>query len=62
MTKRYAVRELAWLKGSKTRLVDRCRYFHEACRLAENLSLERRQVAVEQGHVQLGIWLNGQRI
>lgn len=61
-TRRYVVRELPWLKGSKRRTVDRFRYFHEACRLAEALSQERRQIIVECGHIQLALWLDGKRI
>ena len=60
-SRRYAVREVPWLAGSRRRLIGHCRYYHEATRLAENLSLERRQIIVECGHRQLDVWVNGQR-
>lgn len=59
---RYLVRELPWLKGSQRRVIDRCRYFHEACRIAERLSADNRQLAVECDHVTLGVWLNAAQV
>lgn len=60
--KPYIVRELPWLKGTRRRIVDRYRYFHEAIREAEQLSGEQRQTAVELRGVTLAIFLNGQRV
>ena len=60
--KRYTVREIPWLAGSRRRIVDRFQYFYEACRLAETLSLEHRQMVVECKHVQLAVWLDGKRL
>jgi len=59
---RYLVRELAWQRGSGRRLIGRYRYFHEACRVAERLSVEQRQLIVEHEGAELGLWLAGQRM
>ena len=62
MTRRYIVRELPWLRGSKRRVVERCRYFHEACRVAEALSWESRQVSVELSSRTLALYMNGHKV
>lgn len=59
---RYTVLELPWLKGSRRRIIEHCRYFHEAIREAEQLSSDGRQTAVELRGVTLAIFLNGQRM
>lgn len=57
--KRYVVREIPWLAGSKRRVVDRFCYFTKARRLARDLSGENRQVVVECNHLTLETWING---
>ena len=60
--RRFIVREIPWLTGSRRRTIDRFRYFHEACRVAEAMSMEGRQMIVECHHVALAAWLNGDRV
>jgi hypothetical protein len=60
--KRYTVKEVPWLRGSRRRTVERFRYFYQAQRLAQSLSAESRQVIIECGHRALETWLDGRRV
>lgn len=61
-SKPYVVRELPWTRGTKRRLIERYTFFHEALKVAESLSAENRQIAVELRGTTLAVFLNGRKV
>ena len=59
---RYVVRELPWQRDSRHRVIGRYRYFAEACRHAERLSLGQRQIMIDCAGQEVALYLAGQRM
>lgn len=60
--RRYLVRELRFMRGSRRQIIKRCTYYPQAKRAAARTSLGNRHIIVELGAVQLGAWIDGREI
>lgn len=60
--RRWIVRELPYLHGSRRRITDRFEYFSDAMSCAQELSREHRQVSVELRGQDIAIWLDGREV
>ena len=60
--RRWIVRELPYLHGSRRRIIDRFEYFSDAMSCAQELSREHRQVSVELRGVEIAVWIDGKQV
>ena len=60
--RRWVVRELPYLRGSRLRIIDRFDHFCDAMGCAQELSREHRQLAVELQGQDIAVFIDGREV